>query len=359
MKNEILSRIEKLKKKMEEKKINAVLLISDENVFYYSGFTGDSTEVLVTNNNTYLFTDFRYTEQAEKETSGCEVLETKAVDRMGEIDSKLKLNSAKKLGIEKKAMTLSYFENCQNTLSAENYFDVSDDIAILRSIKSSFEIKLMAKAAKISDDVFLELLTLIKPGISEVDINAELTYLFNKQGCGLSFTPIIASGENSSLPHAPITDRKLQNGDFLTIDFGCKLGKYCTDCTRTVGIGGLAKEEKKVYDIVKFAQAEAFNAIKPGITCEELDAVARDIISEAGYGKNFGHSLGHGVGLDIHEFPGVGQGMTTVLEPGMVITIEPGIYLKNQFGVRIEDMCFVTENGGKSFNQIDRDLKII
>ena len=359
MKHEISARIEKLKAKMADQAIDAVLLTSDENVYYFSGFTGDSTEVLVTTSGTFLFTDFRYTEQAEKEALDCEVIETKAANRMTEIDVRLKKNSVSTLGIEKNTMAVATFEKCQKALSVKRYLDVTNEIAALRTIKSPFEIDLMSKAAKISDDVFLALVSQIKMGISEMDINAELTYLFNKQGCGLSFTPIIASGENSSLPHAPITDRTIQNGDFLTIDFGCKMGKYCTDCTRTVGIGGLAKEQEKVYSIVKFAQVEALNAIKPGMTSGDLDAVARGIISDAGYGDNFGHSLGHGVGLDIHEFPGVGNGMTTLLEPGMVITIEPGIYIKNKFGVRIEDMCYVTENGGKSFNHIDKELKII
>lgn len=359
MKNEVTERTKKLLLKAAEKKMDAVLVTSDENVFYFSGFTGDSTELLITHKKTYLFTDFRYTEMAEKQTDNCEVIETKSSDRLAQIESRLKINGIKTLGIEKSAVTLDLSEAFQAALSVKIYSDITGDIAALRAIKSPAEIEKMSQAAEISDRVFLDLLPKIKPGIKETDLNAELTYLFNQNGCGLSFPPIIASGENSSLPHAPLTNRTLQSGDFLTIDFGCMLDKYCTDCTRTLGIGRLAKEQEKVYDIVKIAQRKAFEAIKPGISCGELDAVAREIIADAGYGENFGHGLGHGVGLDIHEFPRVGGGDATVLEPGMVITVEPGIYLKNRFGVRIEDMCYITENGGVSFNQIDRNLKII
>ncbi len=356
MNNELMDRKNKLLQKINEKQMDAVLITLDENVFYFSGFPGDSTELLITPKATYLFTDFRYTEMAEKQTQGCEIIETKSSDRLAQIDRKMKENGVGVLGIEKSAVTLTFFDACQTSLSAKAYSDVSEDIAWLRAIKSDAEIEIMKNAARISDRVFEKLLTRIKPGIRETDINAELIYLFNQNGCGLSFPPIIASGENASLPHAQVTDRMLREGDFLTIDFGCKLGKYCTDCTRTVGIGGLAKEQEKVYDIVKLAQQTAFEAIMPGITCGELDTVARGIIADAGYAENFGHGLGHGVGLEIHEFPRVGGGDMTVLKPGMVITIEPGIYLKGRYGVRIEDMCFVTENGGESFNHIDKNL---
>ncbi len=357
--SDIDNRIIKLKTKLVEKKLDAALISSDVNVFYFSGFTGDSTEILITETANYLFTDFRYTEQVEKEAIGFTIIETKGLDRFSAIDEAAKRHGVKRLGIEKESVTLNFFERCGRELSCADYKDISFDISLLRSVKSPNELALMTQAADISDRVFEALMQKVKPGVTETELNAEMTYLFNLAGCGLSFTPIIASGENSALPHAPMTNRKLQNGDFLTIDFGCTYNQYCTDCTRTIGIGGLAKEQEKVYDIVKFAQEEAFFAVKPGVLCGDLDALARGIISDAGYAECFGHGLGHGVGLDIHEFPRVGMGDKTVLEPGMVITIEPGIYLKNRFGVRIEDMCRVTENGAESFNCIDKTLKII
>jgi len=359
MHNEWQSRIERLHEKLVASDVDAALVTSDENVFYFSGFTGDSTELLITVNGNYLFTDFRYTEQATSETTEFKVIETKGFDRLARINDVITKQNIDTLGVEKNKVSIALFENLQQDLSVSTYFDVTGDIAKLRAIKSRDELEIMQKAAKISDATFLALIKQIKPGITESDIEAELTYLFNKAGCGLSFKPIIASGEHSSLPHAPVTQRKIQSGDLLTIDFGCKLRKYCTDCTRTIGIGMLAKEQEKVYDIVKLAQQTALDAVRPGITCESLDGIARNIIKDAGYGGYFGHGLGHGVGLDIHEFPRVGGGDQTILEPGMVITIEPGIYLKNQFGVRIEDMCYVTQDGFKSFNLLDKALTII
>jgi len=192
-----------------------------------------------------------------------------------------------------------------------------------------------------------------------MDIYTELTYLFNKKGCKHAFTPIIASGENSSSPHASVTDRKIENGDFITIDFGAKYKYYCSDCTRTIGVGGLDNSQKKVYYVVRQAQQLALDAIKENMNASDVDKVARDFIEENGFGECFGHGLGHGLGLFVHEGIRLGPGSKDILEKNMVFSVEPGIYIKGKYGVRIEDIVTITDNGLEIFNSLYKDLIII
>ncbi len=344
---------------LEEKEINGAFITCDAHVFYYSGFTGDDTQLLIVPDGRYLFTDSRYTEQAESQAAGFDVIETGRSDRYLKINEKLKKHDVSIIGIENEHVTLLDFDVLQSSLYVDGFQDISAILKTMRIIKSREEITIMSEGAKISDAVFSDLLTVIRAGISEMDIFTEMTYRFNQKGCELSFRPIVAGGENGALPHAPLTSRVLINGDLLTLDFGCKYKNYCTDCTRTIAIGGLDSEQKKGYDIVKIAQKSAFEAIKPGISARDLDATARSIIEDAGYGANFGHGLGHGVGLFIHEAPTLSPLSDEIIEENMVITIEPGVYFKGRFGIRIEDMCLVGKDGGISFNKLSRNLIII
>jgi len=350
--------MEKLLAKLENKSIDGALITCEENVFYFSGFRGDSTQVLITKDEVYLFTDFRYSEQAEKQSKDLIVIETSA-ERNQKIGEIIEKHNIRTLGIEDKHLSVSDFDNFKCDINELQYNYISDDIMSIKISKSASEVDIISKNARINDEVFLELIKKITVGVSEMDIYAELTYLFNTRACTHSFTPVIASGENSALPHAPLTNRKIQNGDFLTIDFGAKHNNYCSDCTRTIGVGGLDSEQKKVYYIVKKAQEKALDAIKPGISAKELDSVARDYIAENGYADCFGHGLGHGVGLFIHEQPSINQRTELVLKEGMVITVEPGIYIKGKYGVRIEDLCLVTKGGYRNFNSLYKDLVII
>jgi Xaa-Pro aminopeptidase len=356
----IKNRIEKFINNILKQSIDGALLTCDESVFYFSGFKGDSTQVLITKDKSYLFTDFRYVEQAEKQSADIlTVVETGRVERNKTIDERLKKHKIESLGLENDHLVVSQFETYKNDLSVKKLTNISEEIKFLRAIKTSDELAIIRKAAEINDDVFLQLIKQIKTGISEKDIYSELTYLFNKRGCSHAFTPIIAGGPNSALPHAPLTDRKIKNGDFLTIDFGAKLDAYCSDCTRTIGIGGLDSEQKKVYYIVKNAQEISLNAAKAGIKAKDLDEVARNFISENGYKDCFGHGLGHGVGLFIHEYPTLNPNTETVLKEGMVVTIEPGIYIKGKYGVRIEDTVVIENDGITNFNSLYKDLIII
>jgi Xaa-Pro aminopeptidase len=192
-----------------------------------------------------------------------------------------------------------------------------------------------------------------------MDIRAELIYYMNKNGADIAFPPIVASGENSSLPHATPTDRKIAPGDFLTMDYGCRFDGYCSDFTRTVAISHMDKEQQKVYDIVKHAGDMALEALAAGKGAREIDAIARGHIAQAGYGEAFGHGLGHGVGMMIHEAPTLNEASDATLQDGMVVTIEPGIYLKGRWGVRIEDICVVRNGGCENLTSAPRDIIII
>ena len=227
----------------------------------------------------------------------------------------------------------------------------------LRMVKRPYELDCIRRAARAADDAFLYVLKQMKPGVREYEIAAEIQYQLKKAGLdGESFPSIVAAGPHSSRPHAVPGEYKMQKGDFVTIDMGAKYRGYCSDMTRTVVIGEADAKQKEVYDVVLTAQKKAVAAVKPGLHCCELDAVAREYIAACGYGENFLHSLGHGVGLDIHEMPTVSKSCDIILEPGMVITIEPGVYLPGWGGVRIEDTVIVTEDGCEIITKIPQNL---
>ena len=215
-----------------------------------------------------------------------------------------------------------------------------------RQIKTPEEIELLRQAEHIGDLAFEDILGILKPGMTELEVAAELEYSMKKHGAeGFSFDTIAASGKNSSMPHAIPSEKKLENGDFLTMDFGCIYKGYCSDMTRTVCIGKASDEQKKIYNIVLSAQLAVLENLKPGMMCKDVDRIARDYITAQGYGEYFGHGLGHGVGLYIHESPAFNTRDTSIVKAGMIETDEPGIYLPNKFGVRIEDMILITEDG--------------
>ncbi len=337
---------------------DAAYITNEPDVSWLTGFTGDSSSVLITENNAYFLTDFRYTEQAEKQTGGFfNVVEVKPGELNKTIALLLKKDSAKTLGIAYRYTSLEAMEDIRSLSS--DIMDITGITLTLRSIKDADEIARMKKGAEITERTFEHMLGFIKEGVSELDLYAEMVYYFHKNGVEPSFRPIIASGENASMPHAGITSRKLKKGDFITMDFGVKYSGVCTDFTRTVALFGVAEQQKKIYNIVKCAQSEAINALKPGITGKEADAVARDIISAAGYKERFGHGTGHGVGVEIHEEPRLSVLSESVLSEGMVVTVEPGVYIPGETGVRIEDMAVITESGCENFYTAEKELIII
>ncbi len=320
----------------------AFLITSTQNVFYYSGFDGEGV-LVIEKDKAFIVTDFRYIEAAKNLSGNFEV--KNIADGIENIIKK----SIQKIIIEEDVLTLSAFRTYQKKLSWAQFEDGSSRINKPRLIKSADEIQKIKTAADIATDAFAKVLEHIKVGTSEREIALMFEMLVKKSGASaLSFDTIVASGANSSMPHAGVTDKKFAAGDFVTLDFGCVYDGYCSDMTRTVAIGHITDEQKNVYEIVKRAQEAGVMAAVCGAKCSDVDAVARNIIKESGYGDFFGHALGHGVGLVVHENPRLSTKSDAVLSDGMVVTCEPGIYIEGKFGVRIEDLLVI--NGQKCTN---------
>lgn len=354
-----MNKFDRLRESMREQGIEGVLLTSMENMQWYSGFSGDTGEILVTAKKQYFMTDFRYMEMAERELGEqFECIKTKQDGLYHEAAELMRQHGIKSLGIETSKVTLDQKAAMDAAFDVE-YISIDDKMHELRTIKTPEEIEKMRKGAKITADTFYHMTKIIKPGITEFDLLAEMLYFFHKSGVKPSFEPIIATGPNSSLPHATISNRKVQNGDFVTMDFGVIYGGVYTDFTRTVAVGGVAQELQMIYNIVQKAQIATLAVLRPGITGGEVDAAARDLITDAGYGAFYEHGTGHGVGVEIHEAPWFRRGNEQKLQAGMIGTVEPGIYLPGKGGVRIEDMVAITEDGYENFYTVSKDLIVL
>lgn len=355
-------RIEKLQKNLKNS-TRGFLITSNTNRYYFTGFNSSAGCVLVSERNAYLLVDFRYGEAAEKSVKHCKVVVFKRLyESIQEICSK---ENIKELFIERESVTAAQAENYKNAfarfgtiVSDSNILDAL--ISNLRLVKSADEIKFIAEAQKITEEAYTEVLNYIKPGVTEAQIALELEYLMRKKGAeGVSFSLITITGANTSLPHGVPGDNPVKEGDFFLSDIGALYNGYHSDMTRTVAVHHADEEMKKIYNIVLQAQLAALKKVKSGVKTCSVDKTARDIISSEGYGEYFGHSTGHGVGLDIHEQPNVSVSGETILSNNMVITVEPGIYLPNKFGVRIEDMVLVTNNGCHNFAALSKELVVI
>lgn len=340
------ARMDGLYQVMRDMNLDAVLLTDGYNIHYLSGYRGHTGCLLALPDKQYILTDSRYTEQV-----GIEAPDFICIDiGMDGYTLTLKrlLTGRLRLGFENNEISYCKFKAYSDALGKQvEFVPLDGNVDRLRQIKSAEEIERIATAEAIGDKAFSHVLEYIKPGVSEMDIALELEYTMRKNGAtGLSFDTIAASGPNSSLPHAVPTERTLERGDFLTMDFGCVYDGYCSDMTRTVFIGEQPSEKQlEIYNTVLKAQLSALEMIRPGVKCSDVDACARTIIADAGYGEYFGHGLGHSVGLFIHEEPRFSRKCEDILVPGIVITVEPGIYLPGEFGVRIEDTIVVTEDG--------------
>jgi len=354
-------RLDKLRRLIDSQglKIDALLVESRENREYLSGFSGSSGYLVIGLDFAYLVTDFRYTEQAAVQAPEFKVVRhgSPHTTTLAEVLAEAKV---KRLGFERAHLTYGRYDDYRARLGPVELVPTENLVEELRSVKDAGEIKLLKEASRIADEAFGSLLKLLKTGMTEKDVGTELEYQMRKLGAeGLAFDPVIASGPRSSLPHAEPTDRRIDFGDFLTIDFGAEYRGYRSDCTRTVAFGRVTKKQREVYEIVLRAQEAALEAAGPGMLGKELDGVARKVIDAAGYGANFGHGLGHGVGLAVHEAPGVGQTGDVPLQKGHVITLEPGIYLPGWGGVRIEDMGVITAKGFDDFTTAPKELIVL
>ncbi len=359
-----------IKNLLAEYNCDALLLTDGYNIHYNSGYAGHEGYMLVTKDKTRILTDSRYTEQAGIEAPDCEIVDigldgyAKTVKRLLE-ESTLKTEDKKLvIGFENKHISYEAYKKLADTIGDQaELIELGDSVNKLRMVKCAEEIEKLARAEAIGDEAFSHICTVLKPGMTEREVALALEVKMRQLGAtGLSFDTIAASGEHSSLPHAVPTDKQLARGEFLTMDFGCVYEGYCSDMTRTVFTGSkdeISDEQKKVYDTVLLAQTESLKHIRPGVSCKEVDKVARDIIAKAGYDGFFGHGLGHGVGLYIHEEPRLSQKCDEILQVGHVVTCEPGIYLPGKFGVRIEDMVVVTEDGYRNLASSPKELLYI
>lgn len=353
-----INRVENLIRKFEAAGMDAALVTGMENMRYLSGFTSVDAVVLVTKAERLLFTDFRYFIQAREQAPDFTLVETTYENINAKIEEALIRNGVKKCGFEENKVTVSEFEIYSKM--PVTFVPYASEITALRIIKSAEEIASLQRAQSMADAAYAELLTRIHEGMTELEVVAELNYACARQGSeGPSFDPIVGSGPNGAMCHAVPSNRRLQKGDLVVVDFGCIYNGYHSDMTRTFGVRTVSDELRKIYDITLEAQLKALDALKAGITGRELDAVARDHISAAGYGENFGHSLGHGFGLEIHEAPRASRLGVEKLEAGMTITVEPGIYLEGKGGVRIEDCCVVTEEGKINLVCSPKELQLI
>ena len=352
-----MNRVEKIRQTMKEKEVDAVIVLDELNQHYLSGFAFTDGLLLITTSRALLITDFRYYEMAQKEAFG--EFEILMPDNRTEIITKaLKEDDCKTVGFEGNSVSFATYGKYCETYSFCKFVNIGNAIEELRQIKDENEIALMQKAQDITDAAFSEVVKHISADMTERDVAAELEYFMRKAGAsGLAFDTIAVSGDASALPHGTPRNVKLQRG-FLTMDFGAKYQGYCSDMTRTVVIGKADEKIKKLYNTVLEAQLAGISAVKAGADCALCDKAARDIIdSHKEYVGTFGHSLGHGVGLFIHESPRLSKlGSGKLLRPGEIVTVEPGIYLFGKYGCRIEDMVAVLEDGIHNFTHSTKEL---
>lgn len=356
-----MTRLGRLAAAMKQAKLSALLVTHLPDVRWLSGFTGSNgvVAVIAGKNNLRMrfFTDGRYTEQAKQEVHDIPITIPKKAISSAAIEW-LEKNGVTRCSFDSASVTVASLESMQKAVSGRKrrgFFQPAPGlVATLREVKDEAEIDALRKAAHLGCYLYEDLLLWLKPGMSEAAVAAELEYRARLAGAeSMSFETIVASGVRGGLPHGRASSKPLISGEMVTLDFGVILDGYCSDMTRTVYLGkgkGVTRrkaEQRRVYESVLEAQMAALNVIKPGITCEKVDETARKVLWKAGLKKEFSHSTGHGVGLEIHEGPRVGAKVKQVLEPGMVITIEPGAYLAGKFGVRIEDTVLVTARGAE------------
>jgi Xaa-Pro aminopeptidase len=339
----VKNRLDKLRSFLETKQLDGIIINKPENRRYFSGFTGSAGILLVTHHDAKLLTDFRYTEQAAEEATLYEIIKYGTKGIYAEVNKYAHDFNLHKLAFESDFTTYAEYSSMLKALPGLEIVPVELDA--LRSVKDETELSYIKKAVEIADAAFTHILTCIKPGVSEQAVALELEYKMKSLGAeNIAFDTIVASGKRGALPHGKASAKLIETGDLVTMDFGAVFKGYHSDITRTVSVGRASTKQREIYDIVLSAQLAGIKAVRAGLVGQEVDAVARKIISNAGFGEYFGHGLGHAVGLYIHEEPRLSPGNTsTKLEKNMVVTVEPGIYLPDFGGIRIEDTVVVCD----------------
>ncbi|MEO4052426.1 Xaa-Pro peptidase family protein [Solibacillus sp. CAU 1738] len=348
----------KLRQALIDNNIDALLITNEYNRRYMTGFTGTAGVAIVSKKDAVFITDFRYTEQAAAQVKDFRIVQHTGTI-FAEVANQVALMGIKTLGFEKDTLTYGMYELYKSAVNAE-FVPFSGLIEKIRLIKTEQEINIIKAACEIADNAFTHILGFIEPGKTELEVSNELEFFMRKQGAtSSSFDIIVASGIRSALPHGVATDKVIEKGDFVTLDFGALYNGYISDITRTIAVGQPSDKLVEMYNVVLESQLLALEKVGPGMTGIEADAVARDYLKSKGYGEAFGHSTGHGIGLEVHEGPGLSFRSEQVLEPGMAVTIEPGVYLPGIGGVRIEDDILITETGNEKLTHSTKDLIIL
>ena len=341
--------------------LDGILITSGINRRYYTGFPSSAGVLLVTRTQSTFIIDSRYYEAAQGAITGSAVLlQGKLYEQLSELFT---VQGVKTLGLEGEAVSVGDYLRYKDYLPGVQLPMDSGVSAIInkqRRVKSAEEIENMQAAQKIAEEVFRHICTVIRPGLTEKQIEMEMSRFAREKGSEAnSFSYIVASGPNGSQPHAVPGDRKVERGDLITMDYGCLVNGYCSDMTRTVAVGTVGEKQREVYDLVLRAQLASLAVVKPGMICRDVDSVARAMIDATAYKGMFGHGLGHSLGLEVHENPRFSPTDDTVLEPGFVLSVEPGVYVPGELGVRIEDVVVVTADGCRNLMTVPKELLIL
>ena len=344
-------RIQRLRQRLDEAGLDAILISQPENRLYLSGFTGSAGFLVVSHGHAFIATDFRYFEQSARQCPDYTLIKMTGGKPLGWFHEALAEIKPKRLGFEASNVSFAFYSTIKRSISElssderPRLMSTRNLVEALREVKDPAEIAEINKAASYADEALARVVPAIEPGMTERQVAWELEKAMRDAGAdSISFDTIVASGPNGALPHHRPSDKQIQSGEPVVIDMGARINGYCSDITRTIVVGRADDRLDKVYHTVLGAQLNAINEVRSGMTGHEADSLARTVIDDAGYGERFGHSLGHGIGLAVHEVPVVGPRGSSVLGKDMVFTIEPGIYIPGWGGVRIEDMV-VLENG--------------
>jgi len=353
------ARLWSARKLFDSHPLDAVLFSSLENIRYLCGFTGSDGALLLTRKDSFFLTDSRYWTQADEEIRGSQAIHyKKKIDGIASLLSDLKLSN---VGFESTVLTLSSHRSLKEKLATDvTLVPLENEIKNFRAVKDAQELTLIRKAIDISSKAFQHALGMAKEGVAENDIALEMEFFMKRNGAEvLGFDIIVASGKRSALPHGKASEKRIEKGDFILFDYGSRYQGYHSDETCTAICGDPSPEQQKMVQVVREAHDKAIEMVRPGIPIRDVDAAARDHIRDCGYGDYFGHGLGHGVGLAVHEDPFVNADNKDVVQEGMVFTIEPGIYIPDQGGVRLEDMILVTAHGAEVLTPLSKDLQVI
>ncbi|MDR7400628.1 MAG: Xaa-Pro peptidase family protein [Armatimonadota bacterium] len=355
-----MSRLERLRALLDQHQVDAMLVVKAErlespNLRYLTGFTGSTGAALIARREAVLLVDFRYVAQARAEAPGWEVVQVprQASEALAEA---VRSREIRRLGFEPDGLTVRQRDELARALQSVEMVPV-DGVDRLRWVKEPAELDRIRRAVQVADAAFNHILGYLRPGIAERDVALELEFFMRRHGAEReAFGSIVASGPRSALPHGRASEKLLAAGEFVTVDWGAVVDGYHSDCTRTVVLGRATERQREIYDLVLRAQTAALRGLRPGLTGRDADALARQVIADAGHGEHFGHGLGHGVGLAIHEGPSLSPREETVLEAGMVVTVEPGVYLPGWGGVRIEDLVVLTQDGCEILTRAPKEL---